>query len=368
MRKLLFLTLALMLAACGTEPKAIITGSLTNAANQTVYLMENVGGDFVTIDSTEMADGAFTLSTTNTYPRPAVITFSKEFNKRRNVIIEEGTMTLVGDFDVFHTAKASGTLVADKNEELIALMTPVQREIDALTKQFQALMSNKNLPDSEKEKEGSVMQARYLELQGKNQEVIKQFTEDNKDNLFGTILICEERADDFDSVMALLERISPEASDNQFVDDLRAKAATLKSIRIGAIAPDFTLPQADGTELTLSSLRGQVVLVDFWASWCGPCRAANPNVVELYKEFNSKGFTVLGVSYDENKANWLKAIEADSLTWNHVSSLKGWNCPTVDQYCVQGIPCTFLLDRTGAIVGRNLHGSELRAAVEKLVK
>jgi peroxiredoxin len=137
--------------------------------------------------------------------------------------------------------------------------------------------------------------------------------------------------------------------------------------KVGDIPPDIKLKDTKGKDISLYSLKGKVVLLDFWASWCGPCRKENPNVVTAYQKFKDKGFTVFSVSLDNNKDQWIAAIGKDGLLWeNHVSDLKGWNSDAAKLYGVRGIPAAFLLDKTGKIVATNLRGAELDMALEKL--
>ncbi|HHM20572.1 MAG TPA: TlpA family protein disulfide reductase [Bacteroidetes bacterium] len=134
----------------------------------------------------------------------------------------------------------------------------------------------------------------------------------------------------------------------------------------GSLAPDFTMNTPDGQPLKLSDLRGKILLLDFWASWCGPCRRENPNVVAAYKKYHDKGFDVLGVSLDRDKNRWLQAIERDGLIWNHVSDLKGWKNEAAKLYGVSSIPATVLLDREGKIIARNLRGPQLEAKLKEI--
>ena len=138
--------------------------------------------------------------------------------------------------------------------------------------------------------------------------------------------------------------------------------------KVGDFAPNIKGNDTSGVGKSLHTLKGKVVLIDFWASWCGPCRKANPHVVQTYGKYKDKGFTVFSVSLDSNRDQWIAAIKKDNLLWkNHISDLKGWSAEPAKLYGVRGIPATFLLDKTGKIVGVNMTGMELENAIEKLV-
>ncbi|HMP91660.1 MAG TPA: TlpA disulfide reductase family protein, partial [Phnomibacter sp.] len=163
------------------------------------------------------------------------------------------------------------------------------------------------------------------------------------------------------------DTLSPAVKQSFFGKKIGDIVKASKSTEIGNMAPDFTLNNPDGKPVSLSSLRGQYVLVDFWASWCGPCRQENPNVVKAYQAYKSKGFTILGVSLDKDRDPWLEAIKKDKLTWEQVSDLKFWQSPVVELYGIRGIPANVLLDKEGKIIAKNLRGADLEAKLAEVL-
>jgi len=184
--------------------------------------------------------------------------------------------------------------------------------------------------------------------------------------LFATNFL-DEKAD-FATLDTLARKFERERPDSPHAQAFVGRINRIRGVMVGGMAPEITLTDTSGNTVPLSSLRGKYVLIDFWASWCGPCRQENPNVVRMYNKFKDKGFTIYSVSLDQAKENWLRAIRNDHLTWTHVSDLKFWQSAAAQLYGVNAIPATFLLDKDGKIIAKNLRGAELEQKLDEILK
>lgn len=236
-------------------------------------------------------------------------------------------------------------------------------EAAALMEQF-----NEARQSGDREKVMAV-QHEYIALAAKKQEEVAELIRQQPPSL-GVINLLQNQAIDsdkfFDTYRLVADKLRSEWPDYlhakafiEMVDDMKATA-------IGQSAPEIALPNPDGEIIKLSSLRGHYVLVDFWAKWCGPCRAENPNIVRVYNKYKDKGFTVFGVSLDRNRADWLKGIEDDNLTWTHVSDLKYWQSEAAQTYNITAIPFSLLLDPNGVIIDKNLRGAALEKKIAEI--
>ena len=213
-----------------------------------------------------------------------------------------------------------------------------------------------------------ILQAEYQNIQTRESQFLKKYISENATSL--TCLTYIDKIDkekDIAVYRALDESLFKVYPTIAYVTDFHKRVVEMSKLMEGSQAPDFTLNTPEGAALSVSSFKGKVLLIDFWASWCGPCRQENPNVVKIYNLYHEKGFEILSVSLDKSKEKWVEAIAKDGLKWNHVSDLGYWSSSVVPLYSITGIPLTVLVDRKGNIVAKSLRGKELESKVAELV-
>lgn len=194
------------------------------------------------------------------------------------------------------------------------------------------------------------------------------FIENNKNSFISPLAIyrINQLNADGDMMEELYSKLSQEVKVSPIGSYIGQQINDAKKDPLGRVIPDFEQADVDGKMVNIKSYRGKYVLIDFWASWCGPCRGENPNVVNAFNKYKDKGFTVLGISLDRSKEPWIEAINRDGLTWTHVSDLRGWNNAVSQQFGIQSIPQNFLIDPSGVVIGKNLRGAALEAKLESI--
>lgn len=216
--------------------------------------------------------------------------------------------------------------------------------------------------------------ARMENLRGQFIALQKDTNKEVKDNIRGmgaSLALLQavnfiDKDQEFPFIDSIAQVINREIPDYSIKRDFMAEIEKLRRLAVGSAAPEISLPDPEGNIVQLSSLKGSYVLIDFWAAWCGPCRKENPNVVRLYNKYHDQGFEVYGVSLDREKQDWIKAIQDDGLTWTQVSDLKYFQSEAARDYNVNAIPATFLLDKDGNIIGKNLRGKLLEDKLAEL--
>jgi peroxiredoxin len=386
MRKKFFLFMAMcatifLFASCEHKIESnayVLKGQLGIDVPVKVYLVSrNVAGE--QRDSVVVKNKKFEFKGEVTKPFQAILYVNYDtathFSLRLDRIglfIEQGKITLKS-IDSVKNAVINSPINNDARE-WAKIYKPFTRLQFELRQEWQAISQNESLSPDEKSIKRKALEAKSDSAKIAAKKLVKDFINAKPDSYFA-----------LSNLFNLTVGYYPEGSEAQEVFDLYSenlkntelgkeineKIAKWKTTSIGSIAPNFVQNDTAGNPVKLSDFRGKYVLIDFWASWCGPCRIENPKVVEAYHIYKDKGFTILGVSLDSGdkaREQWIKAIEADKLDWTHVSDLQGWSNAAATLYIVQSIPSNFLLDREGKIVAKNLRGDALKETLGKYLR
>lgn len=323
----------------------------------------SVAGEAQKPDTIRLDKGKFSYTTT--LKEPVQMAIRKPGQKGEELVFfaDPGEITVTTNSDSLWT----GTIKAGKSQEIYKEAEDSIKVIMAKGKQLY-----ENYINAQKNQDGAAMQQIEQEFMGIQQQAEKfaiSFSKKHNNSVIapylGMMYLAEEGKQG--QLKNLYDTLTAAVKASFFGKKIGDVVRASEGSSVGAKAVDFTLPDVNGKPVSLSSYKGKYVLIDFWASWCGPCRQENPNVVKAYNSFKSKGFDVLGVSLDRDKEDWTKAIAKDNLTWTHVSDLKYWDNEVAKLYGVQAIPANFLLDKEGNIIGKNLRGEALEAKLKEVM-
>lgn len=361
------IVIATTIIACGTGSDGyVLNGEITGelADSSKVYLKTTDSTNrLVDVDTAIAVSGKFKFTGTQEAPALHYMVID---GIRGNwpVILENGDIKFKGQKDSLMFVNAEGT----PQNMMFAEFLTEQRKMQQMAQSMQNEMRIAN-----QQRDTAVMSSlreEFFELQEESKDFNIEFIKKNPNGLISALLLdnllktkalpSAEVKDIFDG---FTEDIKTSRPGKRISEELARTAAT----EIGATAPVFSGPTPNGELLALNDVKGKLTLVDFWAAWCRPCRAENPNIVQVYNKYKDKGLNVVGVSLDRKSEDWLGAIEADGLEWNHVSNLQYFNDPIAKLYSVNAIPAAFLLDENGVIVAKDLRGPALEEKVAELL-
>ncbi len=354
----------MIMAACTSKTQYVVKGKIAGSDSITFYLQKRESGKMVNIDSAVSVRGVFTIKGgTVEYPQ-LVQLVAGNTRKRTSFYLENSVIKIEGTLDSLFKAEITGSKTQDEYKSLVESNKPLSDIYSKIYAEYQqATQTGNKALLAEIERRADSVQTEMLRNQ-------KNFIINNPSSYVASSILgsisYELEADELEGLINKLDTVI--AALPQVVS-LKERVALMKVVAVGQKAPDFTMNNVEGIPVSLSSKIGtKLLLIDFWAAWCGPCRKENPNVVRVYNEFNKKGFDVFGVSLDQKKEDWIKAIADDKLTWTHVSDLQYWSNAAAKTYAVNSIPANFLLDETGTIIARNLSGDDLYNKVKEILE
>ena len=371
--QLLWLLMAAPMGLCAQDAPYTINGELKNFTNEekSVYLFYQKDGKRA-MDSAQVVNGKYAFKGMVSEAMSANILGMKPGPRGVNpklvttVFLEPGTIN-VAHIDSFSNIKVTGSPANMEFEKLNARMKPFNEKNKSMEAAYMAARAQGDQATMMKIQEEAQQQDSVIK-----EDVYLAYFNSNPTSPIALYTLQQYLPYDIDAdkVEPMYNKLSAKTKQSASGQALKATLDVARQTGIGKAAPDFTQNDTLDKPVQLSSLRGKYVLVDFWASWCGPCRKENPNVVKAFNTYKDKGFTVLGVSLDQPgaKDKWLKAIHDDGLTWTQVSDLQGWANAAAKAYGVKAIPQNFLVDPQGKIVGKNLRGEELEKKLAEVLK
>lgn len=370
MKYILLAFVSIFLISCSEKDSNsyVLEGNALGYDNGTEVFVFEIGekNESNVKDTLTISNGKFSA----TYPKTeeTILHFIRVGSSKSNILFFAENEDLKAT--IYKDSIQSSFVTGGKQNELYVAY---QKEMSNIAKSKMAL--NAAYQKAQAEQDGiliSELRQDNIAVTAKEKAYKRTFVKENGNSIFGLMLLSELYAkQEITSAEAneVLAGLGPKLAAHPLVADIKLKMEANKRAEIGGLAPQFEAPNPEGEIVSLQDAMGKYTIIDFWASWCRPCRMENPNVVNVYNKYHDKGLNIISVSLDKAgaKDRWIKAIADDKMDWYHVSNLQFWQDPIVKQYSVRSIPATFLLDENGVIIDKNLRGPALEAKIASLL-
>ncbi|VXC29775.1 TlpA disulfide reductase family protein [Maribacter litoralis] len=367
---IVILLAGILLFNCNSKPESFtlngkLRGELTDG---TRVFLKTIGENNqpMDIDTATTTNGEFTFTGKSDIPELHYI-FVEQLPGYTAVILENGEIQFNAQRDSMGFAEISGTFQNDAFADYMEQSREISMQAQSIQQDMKSASGEAAV----------ALQDEMKELQEEYKTFELDYVKNNPNALISALVLdraiatkavsLEEVEEIYNTLSEDIKNTKPGKQVQEGIEKLKASEEAGKNSSIGAKAPEFSGPSLDGSELALKDVMGKVTLIDFWAGWCRPCRAENPNIVAVYNKYHDKGLNILGVSLDRTEEAWKKAIAEDGLEWNHISNIAYFDDQIAKLYNVDAIPAAFLLDENGVIVAKNLRGPALEAKVAELL-